>query len=182
MEQRSWFIYSVTTDAQGRFKIDHLVDGLCEIGVEFPTVRTDASQRRDIHHRTTFALKPGENKTGLRLGGSGRPVVAHIVIREQKEKKIFPIDGVLTLTAAAADNQHVTHLGAVARDDGRVQFDDVLAGEYTLDVTVMQFTPQTGVAVRKEARAIMKLTVPPIPAGLSDEPLDVGPVELKTLE
>ena len=65
------------------------------------------------------------------------------------------------------------------RPDGRFRVEDVPAGKYELHVEVRG--PRQGVPrYRPEvANTTEEITVPEMPGGRSDEPLDVGTIELK---
>jgi beta-lactamase regulating signal transducer with metallopeptidase domain/protocatechuate 3,4-dioxygenase beta subunit len=61
--------------------------------------------------------------------------------------------------------------------DGSFRLDDVPAGEYRLSLRVNEQAPfgETG----PFARLVQVFTVPPVPGGRSDEPLDLGPLRLR---
>ncbi|MDB5910750.1 MAG: resA 1 [Massilia sp.] len=96
--ERQYFRYQTVTDSQGRFKIDRVVEGTSEIGVQFAVPMEDGRNRYEDTHRVPLNLKAGENKTGLQIGGTGRPVIAHVIVGDElKAKGLIPADAQLTL-------------------------------------------------------------------------------------
>ncbi len=69
--------------------------------------------------------------------------------------------------------------------DGTFEVADVPAGEYELWVTLRNVPPGTrrrNPMGQKVAEARVEVTVPPMPGGRSDDPLDVGKIELERAE
>lgn len=197
--ERQHFRYAVTTDAQGRFELKHVIDGTADIGVELSY----------LSHRLSLDLHPGESKSGLQLGGMGRPVTARILTSDEiKAKGLSPTDAWLnrmrppafirppnwdalppalnTLMRKQYEQTDVYQkyesqekdIGAPVTTDGSVRFDDVPAGDYVLNVMVQRPTPNQPNFWRPVAQASKRITVPDMPGGRSDAALDAGSIVL----
>ena len=62
--------------------------------------------------------------------------------------------------------------------DGSFRFDDLPAGEYRLTIQVNEDAGSAGDPGRSPGSTV-QFTIPPIPGGRSDEPLDLGALRLK---
>jgi peroxiredoxin len=194
---RTYFRYEVTTDAQGRFAFDRVVDE--EV--------TLARERAD--HETVLALKPGDRRADLRIGGVGRPVVAKLIVptamkladgrgTEGSLRLVRPVfikpGNWEELTAAqqakvrgefqasAEYRQYADSVRNVALTiaaDGSLRAEDVPPGEYVLSVYGLVPTPGEPTHLRMRGSADTSVVMPPAPGGRGDEPLDAGTLELR---
>jgi len=142
------------------------------------------------------------------LGGTGRPIVGRFVLPSGiKPGAIFPYlnqtlelirpeppcpEGLnlaqratwlaewLATDAGKAYTQSKRTYDTNVRPDGRFRVEDVSAGKYEIQAEVHE--PGQGVpgTYGPELASISReITVPDIPGGRSDEPLDLGTIELK---
>jgi peroxiredoxin len=195
---RTYFRYEVTTDAEGRFAFDRVVDE--EV--------TLARERDD--HETVLALKPGDRRADLRIGGIGRPVVAKLIVPPNMKladargaegslrlvRPVFIKPGnweELTAPEQAkvrgdfqASAEYRRYADAVRRvaltiaADGSMRAEDVPPGEYVLSVYGLEPTPGDPSHLRMRGSADTSVVMPSAAAdGRGDEPLDAGTLELR---
>ena len=137
-------------------------------------------------------LEPVEVKPGqtieVTIGGKGRPVIGRVVLDGVPEAA-GRLDAERT-----GDDQHAEHGSAERRDfvrrfgskidkDGRFRIEDVTPGHYELDVDVNPAAdpPFCGPGTRI-GRVKVPVTVPEIPGGRTNEPLDLGTITAKLFE
>jgi peroxiredoxin len=191
---RSFFDYETTTDAQGHFVFERVIDGTSQMTAERFTVSLD--------------LKPGEHRV-LQLGGMGRPIIGKVVIPDDLKGKVeMPSSGYLSAVRptfiplagfdALADDQkqklrdefkqsaiyrtyieRPTTYAVTVKPDGTFRAEDVIAGDYMLGISILGSEPDSRGVIPLLATARMMITVPEIPGGRSDEPLDVSNAEFE---
>lgn len=68
--------------------------------------------------------------------------------------------------------------------DGAFRFDDVPAGDYQLFIQIKRTPPEpiSGIVQPPIATARRDITVPEIPGGRSDDPLDIGVIAVEPKE
>ena len=133
----------------------------------------------------------------MNLGGTGRPVVGKLTAPAELAGRVnwFQTHNKLTAKPTPADRLSTALKdpsrasgGRVARQpwfvildkDGSFRIEDVLAGTYDLNFVVLEpplvpSAPPTNPAMAKARREV---TVPAMPGGRSDEPLDLGTIPL----
>ena len=118
--------------------------------------------------RESVEVKPGQT-VQVTIGGKGRPVIGRIVLDGTPES---PIDW--------TRNEPV-EIGLFAASnidkDGRFRIEDVPSGRHMLDVRVN--APNHGPAGHVIGRVKRDFTVPEMPDGRSNEPLDLGTITVK---
>jgi formylglycine-generating enzyme required for sulfatase activity len=89
----------------------------------------------------------------------------------------------------AAQQQPRTMIGVEMNTDGTFKIEDVKAGTYTLELgirgkgfTQIPGAPQGEVTAKSLAAARVEFTVPEMPGGRSDEPLDIGTIKLEMIK
>jgi len=78
-------------------------------------------------------------------------------------------------------NENHRNFGVKMNDDGTFRAEDVPAGDYTFNVQVTEPRANSSPFGRPLGRAYQHFTVPEMQAGRSDDPLDLGVVELQGL-
>ncbi|HSZ56625.1 MAG TPA: carboxypeptidase regulatory-like domain-containing protein [Tepidisphaeraceae bacterium] len=203
---RGFFRYETTTDANGRFEFDRVIDGPGELQVEVG--REGPLQRVENGYTAMLELKPGEHRV-MNFGGSGRPVVGKLSIPDDLKGKVeMPHLGRMSRVqptfVAPANYQDMTKeekrelqdgfhrtpayqdyldkptgYGVVVQPDGMFRANDVPAGQYLLSFSVLADRPDANNFIGMLASVTMPVTVPEMPGGRSDEPLDVNKLELE---
>ena len=173
------YSYRIEADGEGRFQFDRVIPGEGSIAREisirwsnYGTSAYDASQN--------ITVRPGET-TNVSIGGQGRAVTGRIITDREPDMKIEWLSNDPAkisvkpkfLNQAVADSP-VTSTDYVGKFDeaGRFTVPDVPAGEYTLSVRlsgqpVNWDRPEIG-------NATVDFTIPEMPNGRMDEPLDLG--------
>jgi hypothetical protein len=194
--------YDTTTDQQGRFRLERVTPGAIEI---YRNVDNQDNRGWTASNPLLVELSPGQHVT-VQVGGTGRPVVGRLQIpagfsladlvsneahlTTTRPEPLLPDDFPdysLDQQYAWYDRFYRTaegkayHLGErhYAFDlqaDGAFRAEDVPAGEYELELHFRDRNqPDEGGLY---AAAHGKVTVPSIPGGRSDEPLDCGRIRV----
>ena len=121
-------------------------------------------------HGVEVDVKPGAVHQ-VTIGGTGRPVTGRLVPPQGTEKTVDWSYGSYRVAGAS---RYPFNVGP----DGSFRVDDVPAGKYRLSVSVPQ--PPSGNQNRYVllGAAEHAFEVPAMPGGRSDEPLDLGSVDL----
>jgi thiol-disulfide isomerase/thioredoxin len=203
---RSFFRYETSTDGRGHFAFDRVIDGPGELQVE--AVREGPYQRVENGYTAMLELKPGEHRV-MDFGASGRPIIGKLNIPDDLKGKVqMPRIGRLSRVRPTfvvppgyqdlspdekrrlQDEFHQTPAyqdyltnpsgyGVIVQPDGSFRANDVPAGQYLLSFTVLKDRPDENNFVGMVASVTMPVTVPEMPGGKSDQPLDVSKLELE---
>lgn len=181
-----------TTDAEGRFAFTRVPPGECMVARHVQYRRT-----RTFGHEQRLTVQPGE-VVRVALGGTGRPVVGKVVLRDPKRKvdwanglhmlsTLFPEppadqrtpEGIRDWQTRpelkeAIANQRRYGLGW--KEDGSFRIDDVPAGRYRLDLNFADLDAANPMVSVGEIHR--EVEVPEMSGGRSDEPLDLGELSL----
>jgi hypothetical protein len=140
-----------------------------------------------MSQRTAFSVVPGET-FHLILGGKGRPVIGRLVVVGFEEEIDWHAQlHTLAQVGPAAPETHPFGEGQYVLDvapDGSFRVEDVPGGHYRLRVRLESVEEAggngSGTGPRRHLQILtQEIRVPDSPGGRSDEPYDVGLVELK---
>jgi hypothetical protein len=174
--------YTTWSDERGRFRFDRVIPGpgtiVRSVVIEYQGMTTPMSCWQE-----PVEVGPGQT-VEVRVGGKGRPVIGRIVL---DGTPAVPVDWtqnepvVIGAATKMPGSQRIssvqfapTRFGSKIDKDGRFRIEDVPAGKYTLEVRAGH--PGFGLAVREIGKVSMTVTVPDIPGGRSNEPLDLGTI------
>lgn len=173
--------YTAKTDEHGRFSFDRVLPGPGSVSRVVVT-EILGSRLNTFGWPSAVDIRPGK-MTKVAIGGSGRPVAGTV---ELKSKTDVAIDWTANAPAEieAWDNAKNQRSDTFARYIGNLDaaghfvVPDVPAGDYKLTIAVNNprspntFGPGTAIG-----RAELTFSIPEMPGGRSDEPLDLGTVE-----
>jgi protocatechuate 3,4-dioxygenase beta subunit len=128
-------------------------------------------------HDVPIEVKAGET-ANVTIGGVGRPVVGKVAMADEVRDQIDWKTGE-RYARSQSDEGSYRSLGMEVEKDGSFRIDDVPAGNYTL--YFMAFKPPTAARTYRGeliGRLSHSFTVAPMAGGRSDEPLDLGAVDL----
>jgi thiol-disulfide isomerase/thioredoxin len=96
---RQLFQYRTTTDEQGRFILNRVIDGPTVVSVMRIVQMSDGRDSYVEDHGVPLQLEPGQKVSDLQIGGNGRAVIAHLIIApDLKERGLIPSAGTLRLS------------------------------------------------------------------------------------
>lgn len=188
-----WGSFKVQTDDQGRFVFEKVPPGKRTL---VRMIQTSANSW--LHsHTEDIEVKAGET-TKIVYGGKGRPVIGKVVLSDPKRKidwhsgnhslnSRMPLQSMLGQAISAlaprlasgrpaAENRRF--YGFTVEEGGTFRVENVLPGKYDLQ---MNFTepakdnPGNGEPI---GNLHQEFTIPEIPGGQTDEPLDLGELKL----
>jgi hypothetical protein len=155
-------------DKEGRFVMDRVPPGKVRI------CRLIGSL---FSHDVPTEVKAGET-TNVTIGGVGRPVVGKVAMAESVRDQI-DWKAVDRYVRSQSNEGPYRSLGMTVEKDGSFRIDDVPAGSYTL--YFMAFSPPAAARTYRGelvGRLTHSFTVGQMEGGRSDEPLDVGVLDL----
>lgn len=188
---RMYFDYDATTDRNGRFSFDKVPVHLGPVSVARQVIiaRFGNSTRVGSSHGQRFELVPGKTTT-VTLGGTGRPVVGQLQLPAgTKEKadwnagfnsirKVVPAVPAVPGVPRPFTPTYSLRISA----DGRFRVEDLPPGEYQLVAEAQDRDTANRDRFNRGkplGGLIYRFKVAPIPGGRSDEPLNLGVLELK---
>ncbi len=197
-----FYDYQARTDAQGRFVFERVVPSPVYIN----RVIELTSQTFTHGSSVRVVVKPGETLQ-VNVGGTGRPVIGRAVKPPREE---IPIDWATGFYLLRLQPPPITEPPNMTREqraawyktwstteeakaymayvenprsfgfgierDGSFRIDDVAPGTYDLTLQLLDGQRRREIAIAKRT-----VVVPVIPGGRSDEPLDLGAIELKAI-
>ncbi|MHB1557650.1 MAG: sigma-70 family RNA polymerase sigma factor [Isosphaeraceae bacterium] len=196
--------YDTETDAHGRFTIENVIPGEATIY----RLSAPLPEGIRLNMMPIVDVVPGET-SHVELGGRGRPVTGRITVPANAASRVNLAVAQGGLLASPPDEafpkgfktwdppkqrawsrsaegkalRRTSHFyNFTINADGCYRIDDVLTGNYEL--TVNFTSPPDYAAPRPggpgiSARAERQITIAPIPGGRTDEPLDLGTLEMK---
>lgn len=172
-----FFSCEAKTDDEGKFVFDKLIPEKCYFHREYSYAKDEYGRGRTAFSPFGKNGVPGETDF-IELGGEGRPVIGKVVVLREKMKNI--IDWKCTIVHARNFDENepippdaktlVSHVS----EDGSFRLINVTEGDWTLDVS----TYMPGDSGQSVAKVSVPFKIPPIPEGVSDDPLDLGEIEI----
>ena len=207
------YIYTATTDDQGRFVFNRIHSGSARIGAQVDL----GGGRSTFSPMLSIEIKP-QGTTIYQLGGMGRQVTSKVVLQagsdpaynltdcEVRLQPFMPRPPEAVIKAGreayekwraeweqtAEGKAHNAMKGYYRRvnpdKDGRFTINDVPAGKYSLDVIAYEMrdlklpsgSSRGPLRIPGEAlgMTLKEFEIPPMQGGRSDEPLDLGTLEV----
>ena len=182
------YSYTTKTDERGRFQFDRVVPGPGTIA-RIVVIEYQGMTAPMYCWQEPVEVGPGQT-VEVRIGGKGRPVIGQ-----------FVLDGFVTVPLDWTENEPLVigvarktpgsrRVGSVQfapvrfaskiDKDGRFRIEDVPAGQYTLEVRLGH--PGFGLVARDNINVSFTVTVPEIPGGRSNEPLDLGTITARQVK
>jgi 5-hydroxyisourate hydrolase-like protein (transthyretin family) len=163
--------YTTRTDERGRFRFDRVIPGPGTVARVVVTEFAGGMTRHSPGWPESVEVKPGET-IQVTIGGKGRPVIGRLVLDGTPES---PVDW--TRNEPAEITIPGGWLASNIDKDGRFRIEDVRAGKYELKVSVNAPPgPRFKGSGTLIGRLQMPFTVPEMPGGRSNEPLDLGTI------
>ena len=201
--------YQTTTDAEGRFAFDRVIDGELAFSVELPDSE-QAPRTFTPAYQLSLELKPGDHRT-LNLGAGGRRVVGRATLAtDLRQSQKLPAFGSLNLVRPQmlqpenwftlspeqrrklTDEFHQTDTWKAfalrpasypmtIEADGNMHAEGVPPGTYVLQVTLRDFSPDNPSYLRNVASGSAGVTVPAL-ENENAEAVDAGTVEVRMVQ
>lgn len=165
--------YQAVTDSNGTFVLEHVPPGQARIS---RSIRI--SDRRSVYsHSMSLETKAGQTAS-ITIGGIGRPITGKIQVPDYLKEKFDWQHTDYGLRINSSEGPY-RQLGYKIEGDGAFRIDDVPEGDYQLYVNAYE-PPADPRTFRGERIGLLSLhfKVPEIPNDRSDEPLDLGVLEL----
>ncbi len=195
------------TDARGHYAFERVIPAELSVSRYFTLERLSYSVGAGASR--AVVVEP-DRTTWVDLGGTGRPVVGRFVLPagikpsaifsrvNQSLELIRPeppypenlnraqretwLEEWLATEPGKAYARSKQAYDTNVRPDGRFRVEDVSAGKYELQGEVREPGQNPGQYGPEVASITTQITVPDIPGGRSDEPLDLGTIELKPVK
>lgn len=177
MEQpRTSFDYETRTDENGHFAFTRVFPGEGVVTRAIPM----STRGRRFSHSVSVDVKSGQT-TRIQIGGTGRPVIGRVVVPDLIKETFDWKNTSHSLRVYSPDSPYRI-LALNFEEDGSFRTDDVPAGDYSIVVSAYGPAPNSrsrwGERIGELTRGF---TIPEISGGRSDEPLDLGELELEVV-
>ncbi|MBN2590416.1 MAG: carboxypeptidase regulatory-like domain-containing protein [Sedimentisphaerales bacterium] len=164
--------YYDETDYDGNFEFNHIPPGQAIV-----YWKNKNAALGSLSHGISLDIKSGQINN-ISIGGKGRPVIGKILIPDFIINLIDwkYSDAMLLINSA---NNPYTQIAVAIKKDGTINIGDVPSGDYTLLFNAYE-CPENGsyYPTKLLARLMYSFHVPEMPEGGSDEPLDIGELEV----
>ena len=128
--------------------------------------------------QTYVNLKPSQTLK-VQLGGTGRPVIGKVQVPPElagRKDWCFRFDcGIIPQADVGIPTGNFPRYFVPVAPDGSFRVDDIPSGDYTLYINI----GAGDYAQTNLASSASPFTIPPIPTGRSDQPLDLGLIKMK---
>ena len=161
----------LTTDSRGRYAFERVIPARLSVSRIFTLERS--SFHVGAGAERTVDVIP-DKTTWVDLGGTGRPLVGRFTLPAGiKAGAVFPYRNQTLAGSGCTFDTNV-------RPDGRFRVEDVPSGKYQLHAEIREAGSGVPGTYGPELASIdTEIIVPEIAGDRSDEPLDVGTIELK---
>jgi hypothetical protein len=186
-----WSAFRTTTDAEGRFEFSIVPPGQRQIAQLVPMTENSWAHGRPL----PIVVPPGQT-VDVVYGGSGRPVKGRLKLSDPNRTVDFNVGhrnfatrmprfpGGFASVAEAREWQNSPEVREARRnhryyafrfdEDGSFRIENVAPGDYSLSVQIAEPGAREWEPGAPIGSITRDVTVPEIPEGVSDEPLDLG--------
>lgn len=168
--------YRSGVDNTGRFVIERVPAGTYRIGREVIFNETGDSSMRGSTSVVPVVVKAGTT-TRVTIGGTGRAIMGRVAMPPGTTKPVDFTWGRNELTGPGVQ------FPIILKSDGAFRVEDIPAGTYKLSIRIQERPkdPYRDFDSAPLATCVQTVNVPDMKGGRSDEPLDLGTLELKEL-
>ena len=164
------------TDSDGNFEFNHIPPGQAILYWE---IRNDT--RGSLSHGVALDIK-SRQINNVSIGGKGRPVTGKILIPDYIKSKIDWKYSDTMLGINSPDNPY-TQIVYTIKKDGSFRVEDVPAGDYVLFFSVYALPEsENSFPTKRIGMVTHSFHVPDMKGGESDEPFDLGELELEVVD
>ena len=175
-QPRMYFDYETRTDKNGHFVFPRVLPGK---GIVTRAIPINGRARR-FSHSVGVEVKSGQTAR-VQIGGTGRPVIGKVVIPNIIKDK-FDWQYTDHRLRVYSPNSPYRVLALEFKEDGSFRVEDVPTGDYCVYVNVHEPPPDSRTRRGKRIGLLSHpFSVPEMPNGRSDEPLDLGRLELEVI-
>ncbi len=175
-QPRIYYDYRTATDDKGCFVFERVPPGQARIS---RMIRI-SDRRSGYSHSTSVEAKAGET-VSITIGGMGRPVTGKVLVPDYLNEKFDWQHTDYGLRVDSSEGPY-RQIGFKINVDGTFRIDDVPTGDYHFYVNAFA-PPSDPQGFRGERIGLLSqhFNIPEMPDGRSDEPLDLGVLELDVI-
>jgi hypothetical protein len=172
-QPRIYHDYQAVTDSDGNFVLEHVPPGEARISRSIKI----SDRISTYSHSMSVDIKAGET-VNVTIGGTGRPVAGKVKVPDYLKEKFDWQNTDYGLRVDSSVGPY-KQFGFRIEGDGTFRIDDIPAGSYHLYVNAYE-PPADPRAFRGKNIASLSqhFIIPEMPNGQSDEPMDLGVLEL----
>jgi hypothetical protein len=172
-QPRIYHDYQAVTDSNGNFVLEHVPPGEATIS---RSIRISDRASR-YSHSMSVNVKAGET-VSITIGGTGRPVTGKVKVPDYLKEK-FDWQNTDYGLRVDSSNGPYRQFGFKIEGDGTFRIDDIPAGNYYLYVNAYEPAAEPRAFRGERIGSLSRhFNIPEMPGGRSDEPLDLGELEL----
>ena len=167
------FEYEVQTDKDGHFAFAHVLPGEGIVTRAIPI----GDRARRMSHSFSIEVKPGQTNR-VQIGGTGRPVIGRVIVPDMIKDK-FDWQYTNHRLRVSSFNSTYKIITLEFDEDGSFRAEDVPAGDYCVYLTAYGPPPDSRSRWGERIGVLTHpFNIPEMSGGRSDEPLDLGDLEL----
>jgi hypothetical protein len=163
--------YDTVTDDKGNYIFERVSPGQVRI---YHWIK-NAEGKSSSTLAKSIEVKPGKT-CEVTLGGTGRPVIGKLKLPDNIKNTKNP--HTLQSVEAGSPDSPYHYLSLKLESDGSFRIDDVPAGDYKLVYQAYETSASGQVGKLLGFIPNYSFKVPEIPGGISDEPLDLGTIDV----
>jgi hypothetical protein len=172
-QPRIYHDYQAVTDSNGSFVLEHVPPGEARISRSIKI----SDRIRTFSHSMSVEVKAGET-VNVTIGGTGRPVTGKVEVPDYLKEK-FDWQNTDYGLRVDSSNGPYRQFGFKIEGDGSFRIDDIPAGNYYLYVNAYEPAADPRAFRGKRIGSLSRhFNIPEMPGGRSDEPLELGVLEL----
>ncbi|MCX7045526.1 MAG: hypothetical protein NTX50_08600 [Candidatus Sumerlaeota bacterium] len=202
--EKSYAIQVIHTDRDGRFVFDKVPAGTAQLSRIMKADKNSTSSNEYMHPSIHVDIKAGET-TNVVLGGKGRPVKGRVMLAAGEKKSLAELEITASICLRSpsvsgpqeevqrqwqAYHRFITSdIGLnyqcdpfVSQTDGSFRAERLPASPYVIQIRGTLKSDKRALGEKQFWCFVSKrFEVPPMPQGQSDEPLDLGALEIQAL-
>jgi hypothetical protein len=172
-QPRIYHDYQALTDSNGNFVLEHVPPGEARIS---RSIRI-SDRISTYSHSMSVDVKAGET-VNITIGGTGRPVTGKVQVPDYLKEK-FDWQNTDYGLRIDSSNGPYRQFGFKIVSNGSFRIDDIPAGNYYLYVNAYEpAADPRGFRGKRLGSLSRHFNIPEMPGGRSDEPMDLGVLEL----
>jgi hypothetical protein len=172
-QPRIWYEYGIQTNEKGHFTFDKVLPDKGVVARLLPIHGRGAR----VSHSIPVEVTSGRTAR-VEIGGTGRPIIGKVVVPDIIKDQ-FDWQQIDQRIQIVSPNNPYRALALEIDENGSFRMEDVPAGEYDVTINAYRPSPDAPTFLGERIGVLsIPLKISPMPGGRSDEPLNLGALEI----